>query len=195
MRIVRGAPLVVAALLATMPASLAAQLELGVKGGASFGNISNKGVLPGNLDSRTGFAAGVSVGLGGGLVGIGGEALYAQRGLTGDATDAKLDYLDIPVYLTVHAPTGPVAPFGYVGPQASFELKCTNLDVDCVDDRRSTTDYAAVIGAGVKLGGSRPKFTIEARYVYGLKDLKLATVTSGDSFKTRSFLILGGLVF
>jgi hypothetical protein len=194
MRIVPGGPLALAALLAVVPASLTAQIELGVKGGASFGDVSNKGVLPGKLDSRTGFAAGVSVGLGGGLIGVGGEALYAQRGVTGGAGDAKLDYLDIPVYLTMHAPTGPVAPFGYLGPQVSFELKCTNLDMDCVDDRRSTTDYAGVIGAGVRLG-SGTRVTIEGRYVYGLKDLKLSTVSSDDSFKTRSFLILGGLLF
>jgi hypothetical protein len=194
MRIVRSGAFALAALLAVVPVSLAAQVELGVKGGASFGDVSNKGVLPGNLDTRTGFAAGVSVGLGGGLVGVGGEALYAQRGLTGDVGEAKLDYLDIPVYLTVKAPTGPVAPFGYLGPQVSFELKCTNLDVDCVDDRRSTTDYAGVIGAGVRLG-TGTRVTIEARYVYGLKDLKLSTVSSEHSFKTRSFLILGGLLF
>ncbi|HEX3273804.1 MAG TPA: hypothetical protein VHR43_03025, partial [Gemmatimonadales bacterium] len=88
MRIVRIGAFALAALLAVVPVSLAAQVELGVKGGASFGDVSNKGVLPGNLDTRTGFAAGVSVGLGGGLVGVGGEALYAQRGLTGDVGEA-----------------------------------------------------------------------------------------------------------
>ena len=185
------------AALVLCPVALPAQVELGVKGGASFGNISNKGVLPGDLKTRTGFAAGVSLGLGGAPVGVGAEALYAQRGLSSEGTgDAKLDYLDVPVYLKVQLPSLGVAPFGYIGPQVSFEVKCTSLNIDCVDTGRSTTDYAGVIGAGVKFGGgSVVGFTAEARYIYGLKDLELDTVTSDESFKTRSFLILAGLVF
>jgi hypothetical protein len=183
--------------LIAAPARLVAQVEFGIKGGASFGNISNKGVLPGNLKTRTGFAAGVSLGLGAQLLGVGAEALFAQRGLSSDGTgDAKLDYLDIPVYLKLQVPSPGIAPFGYVGPQVSFEVNCKNGDLDCSDNGHSTTDYAGVVGAGVKFGGSgKVGFTVEARYVYGLKDLKLDTVSSDDSFKTRSFLILGGLVF
>jgi hypothetical protein len=182
--------------LLAAPASLTAQVEFGLKGGASFGNISNKGVLPGDLGTRTGFAAGASLGFRTGMVGVGVEALYAQRGLSSDAGDQKLDYLDIPVYLKLQAPTPGLSPFGYLGPQVSFEVTCKNVDVDCVDTDRSTTDYAGVVGAGVKFGsGSSVGFTVEARYVYGLKDLKLSTVTDEDSFKTRSFLILGGVTF
>lgn len=183
--------------LVAAPTRLIAQVEFGIKGGASFGNISNKGVLPGDLKTRTGFAAGVSVGFGAQLLGIGAEALFAQRGLSSDGTgDAKLDYLDIPVFLKLQVPSPSIAPFGYLGPQVSFEVNCSNGDLDCSDNGRSTTDYAGVIGAGVKFGGSGAVgVTVEARYVYGLKDLKLDTVTSDDSFKTRSFLILGGLVF
>jgi hypothetical protein len=179
------------------PTPLMAQVEFGLKGGASFGNISNKGVLPGDLKTRTGFAAGVSIGLGAQLLGVGAEALFAQRGLSSDGTgDAKLDYLDVPVYLKLQVPSPGIAPFGYVGPQVSFEVNCSNGDLDCSDNGRSTTDYAGVIGAGVKFGsGGKVGVTVEARYVYGLKDLKLDTVTSDESFKTRSFLILGGLVF
>jgi hypothetical protein len=189
----RGAVLL--ALLAA-PASLAAQVEFGLKGGASFGNISNKGVLPGDLGTRTGFAAGAALGFGAQVVGVGIEALYAQRGLSSDAGDQKLDYLDIPVYLKVQAPTPGISPFGYLGPQVSFEVTCKNADLDCVDTGRSTTDYAGVIGAGVKFGNtSSVGFTVEGRYIYGLKNLELSTVTDEDSFKTRSFLILGGIVF
>ena len=182
--------------LVSTPSHLAAQAEFGLKGGVSFGNISNKGVLPGDLGTRTGFAAGASVGLGGGLIGAGAEALFAQRGLSGDAGDTKLDYIDIPVYLKVQAPTPGISPFGYIGPQVSFEVTCKVSDVDCGDSGRAKTDYAGVVGAGVKCGGGQTfGFSAEARYVYGLKDLKFATVTSDESFKTRSFLILGGIIF
>ena len=178
------------------PPHLAAQAEFGLKGGVSFGNISNKGVLPGDLGTRTGFAAGASVGLGGGLIGVGAEALFAQRGLSGDVGDTKLDYIDIPVYLKVQAPTPGISPFGYIGPQVSFEVTCKVSDVDCGDTGRAKTDYAGVVGAGVKFGGGeKVGLSAEARYVYGLKDLKFETVTSDESFKTRSFLILGGIIF
>lgn len=181
--------------LAAAPAS--AQVEFGLKGGASFGNISNKGLLPGNLKTRTGWAAGASLGYRAGLIGVGGEALFAKRGLKSDGTgDLKLDYVDIPVYLKIQAPTPGISPFGYLGPQVSFEVTCKVDNVDCANGDRSKTDYAGVIGAGVKFGHeSGVGFTAEARYIYGLKDLKLGTVTSSESFKTRSFLILGGIVF
>ena len=183
--------------LALSASSLAAQVQLGIKGGASFGNISNKGVLPGDLETRTGFAAGISLGLGASLVGVGAEALYAQRGLKSDGTgDVKLDYLDVPVYLKVQVVAPGVSPFGYIGPQVSFEVNCANEDLDCSETGRSTTDYAGVIGAGVKFGsGGGAALTAEARYIYGLKDLELDTITSDESFKTRSFLILAGLAF
>ena len=182
-------------LAAAVPAS--AQVEFGLKGGASFGNISNKGLLPGNLKTRTGWAAGASLGYRAGLIGVGGEALFAKRGLKSDGTgDLKLDYVDIPVYLKIQAPTPGISPFGYIGPQVSFEVTCKVDNVDCADGDRSKTDYAGVVGAGVKFGNEGGVgFTAEARYIYGLKDLKLGTVTSSESFKTRSFLILGGVVF
>lgn len=181
--------------LAAAPAS--AQVEFGLKGGASFGNISNKGLLPGNLKTRTGWAAGASLGFRARLLGVGAEALFARRGLSSDGTgDLKLDYVDIPVYVKLQAPTPGISPYGYVGPQVSFEVTCKVDDVDCADGDRSKTDYAGVVGAGVKFGNEGGVgFTAEARYIYGLKDLKLDTVTSSESFKTRSFLILGGIVF
>ncbi|MGH7511338.1 MAG: porin family protein [Gemmatimonadales bacterium] len=183
------------ALAAVAPAS--AQVEFGVKGGASFGNISNKGLLPGNLKTRTGWAAGAALGFRAGLLGVGGEALFARRGLSSDGTGGlKLDYVDLPVYLKIQAPTPGISPFGYVGPQISFEVTCKVDDVKCADGDRSKTDYAGVAGAGVKFGHEGGAgFTVEARYIYGLKDLKLSTVTTSESFKTRSFLILGGIVF
>jgi hypothetical protein len=185
----------VLALAAAAPAN--AQVEFGVKGGLSFGNISNKGLLPGNLKTRTGFAAGVALGWRARVIGVGAEALFARRGLKSDGTgDLKLDYVDIPVYAKIQAPTPGVSPFGYIGPQVSFEVTCKVDDVNCTGGDRSKTDYAGVVGAGVKFGNEGGVgFSVEARYIYGLKNLKLSTVSSSDSFKTRSFLILGGLIF
>lgn len=168
----------------------------GVKGGISFGNVSNSGLLPGSLDTRTGFAIGLGVSSSPGLFGFGAEGLYAQRGV-GDATQAdsrRLDYIDVPVYLRAMLPTPGIAPFVYAGPQISFELKCQAGDAPCPDADRPKTSYAAAIGAGARLGTGHA-LTIEGRYLYGLTDLNLGTVTDTESYQTRSFLILVGIGF
>lgn len=175
------------------------QPAIGIKAGASFGNISNQGLLPGNLDTRTGLAGGLYLGFGG-VVGFGIEGLYAQRGAESDQSiataETRLDYLDVPVYLKVKLPTPGIKPFIYAGPQISYEVKCrTGVGGDCAaysssDHKR--WDYAGIIGAGIRIGAGIG-LGIEGRYVYGLTDLKLSTVTSGSSYKNRSFVLLGSI--
>jgi hypothetical protein len=189
-------------LMLPAPAALYAQAqgEFGVKGGVSFGNISNKGVLPGNLKTRTGFAGGLYAGARFTAVGIGIEGLYAQRGVKSDqaiaTSNTKLDYIDVPAYVKVTIPTPGVAPFIYAGPQVSFEVRChTANDAPCgASPTRRKTDYAGIIGAGVHLGSpGKIGLGIEGRFVYGLRNLELSTVTSSTSFKNRSFMILGSI--
>ncbi|PYP08308.1 MAG: hypothetical protein DMD59_12605 [Gemmatimonadetes bacterium] len=167
-----------------------------LKGGFSYGNVSNRGVLPGNLQERTGFAVGLSFGTGRNMLGFGVEALYAQRGVTNSGTtdERRLDYVDVPVFLRALFPTPGIAPYAYAGPQVSFELRCRAGGAACPDTDRPSTSYAAVIGGGARLGATSA-ITIEGRYIYGLSDLKLSTVTSSESYKTRSFLILAGWAF
>lgn len=167
-----------------------------LKGGFSYGNVSNRGVLPGNLRERTGFAFGLSFGTGRNMLGFGVEALYAQRGVTNSGTtdERRLDYVDVPVFLRALFPTPGVAPYAYAGPQVSFELRCRAGGSACPNTDRPSTSYAAVIGGGARLGATSA-ITLEGRYIYGLSDLKLSTVTSSESYKTRSFLILAGWAF
>jgi hypothetical protein len=186
--------LALSALILAAPSALLAQGEAGLKGGVSFGNISNKGLLPGNLSTRTGFAAGLYAGYHVGFLGVGLDVLYAQRGASSDSSFAtsqtKLDYIDVPVYLKLFVPAPLIQPFIYAGPQASFEVRCRTANgaacPDAASSGRAKTDYAAVVGAGLRFGG----LGIEGRYVYGLRDLKVATATDPNSYKTRTFLIL-----
>ena len=173
------------------PVMAHAQLGFAIKGGGSFGDVSNRGVLPGNLSTRTGFAVGLALGSSGGVLGFGLEGLYAQRGIqSATAGDSRsLDYIDVPLYLRLMVPTPGLAPYAYAGPQVSFELHCSNGGSACSTAGRSKTSTAAVIGGGVRVA---ERFTFEGRYVYGLTDLKLNTVTSSTSYKTRSFLLLVG---
>jgi hypothetical protein len=187
------------ALALSVAAVASAQSGIVLKGGLSYGNVTNGGVLPGNLDTRTGFAVGLGLGPGGGhdVLGIGIEGLYAQRGVTSSSTpsaERRLDYIDVPVFLRATLPSTGIAPFAYAGPQVSFELRCRAGGSACPDADRPSTTYAAVIGGGLRLGASTA-LSLEGRYVYGLTDLKVSTVTSSDSYRTRSFLILAGWAF
>lgn len=176
------------ALFAAGPATAGAQGGgLALKGGLSYGNVSNGGLLPGQSGSRTGFAAGISA-TSGGMLALGIEALYAQRGVT----SRRLDYIDVPVYVRVALPVEQIQPFAYVGPQASYELKCGSDGIACPRAGRDRVTYAGVIGAGVRLGHA---VSLEGRYVYGLRDLRLNTITTSESYKTRSFMLLLAMGF
>jgi hypothetical protein len=187
---------VMALALCLAPAVTSAQGGgLSIKGGISYGNVSNSGALPGSVTQRSGFAIGLSA-LSGGMLGFGVDALYAQRGVTSNiaADSRELDYLDIPVYLRLAAPVAAVQPFAYAGPQASFELKCGASSGNCPDTGRPKAAFSGVIGAGLRLGALHG-LSLEGRYVYGLTDLKLSTVSTTKSYQTRSFLLLAGLGF
>lgn len=187
---------VIAALfLCVAPGILRAQAGIGIKGGLSYGNVSNSGALPGGASQRSGFAFGLEATIGS-PIGLGIEALYAQRGVVGamPANTRNLSYVDVPVYVRVSLPTPlPISPFAYAGPQVSFELECDAGGGTCPSGRE-THSFAGVIGGGVRFA-SLHGISLEARYVYGLTDLKLYTVTASTSYQTRSFLLLAGIGF
>jgi hypothetical protein len=58
----RSFALLAVVFLGLAPATLRAQAALGIKGGLSYGNVSNRGLLPGSLSGRTGFAVGLAIG-------------------------------------------------------------------------------------------------------------------------------------
>lgn len=182
-----------------MPAMLRPQAGISVKGGLSSGNVSNAGGVPGGVSQRSGLAVGLDATIGN-PIGLGIEALYAQRGVDGGIVSAtslytrRLDYVDVPVYLRVSLPTPtPVSPFAYAGPQVSFEVSCDGGGAACPPGR-PTTSFSGVVGAGARFA-SLHGITIEARYVYGLTDLKLYPASSSASYQTRSFLLLAGIGF
>lgn len=182
--------------LCAAPATARAQSGFGIKVGPSYGNVSNGGLLPGGATQRSGFAGGVGVSIGSPL-GIGIEALYAQRGFVSSSAGVsrKLNYIDVPAYIKVSLPTPGISPFAYAGPQASFEMQCdTDGGGSCPNSGRPKTTYAGVIGGGLRFG-SFYGVSLEGRYVYGLTDLKLSTVDKSSSYKSRSFMILAGIGF
>lgn len=164
-----------------LPAMANAQLML--KGGLSFASASNSQYLP-DVDTKTGFSAGLSFGLplGEGLQ-LRPELLYVQKGgkLATNA-DFELNELNIPVLLQVNLLGAGIAPYLFGGPQAEYELTCTRADVDCVNT--TTLRWGAVAGAGIRLGSS---LSVEGRYNWTLTEI-------GDNIgsKPRAILLMVG---
>lgn len=188
--------------LTSTPVLLAAQeapaspITFGIKGGATFGKLSNGDNLPDDLDDRTGFAAGLYGGARFGAFEIGLDAMYVQRGLTSDLATSplptRLDYIDIPLYLKLFLPIPAVQPYIYAGPQVSFEIHCeTASGGDCPEpSEREETDFLGVGGLGVRLGSfSGIGVGIEGRYLYGFRNLNVTGVSDDDN-KTRAFMLL-----
>jgi opacity protein-like surface antigen len=192
---IRGFIAVVAlAASAALPAVAAAQ-NFGIIAGYSYGSIPNSGgVFPGTLQAHSGLAAGLRLTTSG-PVGFGIEGLYAERGFTSTiaGNSRKLRYIDVPAYLRVALPNPTITPFGYIGPQLSFEINCDAGGGNCPSGRDKTT-YAGIAGAGVKLP-MLANISIEGRYVYGLNDLNMGTVTTRANYRARSFMILAGIGF
>jgi len=182
------------AALCALPAAANAQ-GLGIIGGWSYGSVPNTNATgPGTYTANSGFAIGVGA-ESGGMVGLGLNALYAQRGFTSSTTgySEKLDYIDVPLYLRVAIPNPAVVPFAFAGPQLSFEVNCDNGSGSCPEHDHKTT-YAGVGGVGVKfpmLSG----FSVQGRYIYGLQDLNYGTVSNQSNYRQRSFMLLLGIGF
>jgi len=180
--------------LCSISAAAGAQ-GIGVIGGLTWGSVpNNNGALPGTLKANTGFAIGLAA-ESGGVVGFGINGLYAQRGFESSTPGAsqKLSYIDVPIYIKLSIPNPAVTPFAFVGPQGSFELNCDAAGGTCPSGRPKTT-FAGVIGAGLKfgvLGG----LSVQGRYVYGLTNLNLSTVSNAGNYQARSFMLLAGIGF
>ena len=190
----RSALFVAAALLCTTASVASAQL--GITAGYSYGSAPNSGgVFPGDLSAHSGIALGVRA-VSSSPIGFGIEGIYAERGFTSSTAGAsrRFTYIDVPVYLNLQAKNPSITPFGYVGPQASFEIKCDVGDGNDCPSGNDKVTYAGVIGAGLRFG-MLMNLSIEGRYVYGLTDLNYSTVTSSSSYKTRGFMILAGISF
>jgi hypothetical protein len=182
------------AALCALPVAANAQ-GLGIIGGWAYGSVPNANSSgPGTYTANSGFAIGVGAETGG-VVGLGINALYAQRGFTSSVSGygEKLDYIDVPLYLRVAIPNPAVVPFAFAGPQLSFELNCDDGSGSCPSGNAKTT-YAGVAGVGVKfpmLAG----FSVQGRYIYGLQDLNYGTVSNQSNYRQRSFMLLLGIGF
>jgi len=146
--------------------AFAQELDLGIKAGANFANISDAS----GLSNKTGFQAGVFAGIKfTDKVGVQADVLYSQQGAEYDFGKFDLNYINVPVVLKYYLFQGLNV---QAGPQFGFIL-----DDDIYEDAFGTnsieanaekSDVSGIVGAGYDFPfGVR----LDARYNFGLTDV------------------------
>jgi hypothetical protein len=181
----------------------AQEFTYGVKAGINAANITFDDEGPVDFDSRIGLAAGAFVAWPlTPTVAIQPEALFSMKGATLDVDELEssinLTYLDIPILLTYTPRTSaPLRINVFGGPSVGLKLSAeAEADIDGesqeadIGDDIMAADLGVVIGAGIDGG----RYTIDARYTWGLTDI--TDVDDDDTeIRNRVFSILFGIRF
>lgn len=160
-------------------------IDLGVKAGANFANITDAS----GLSNKTGFQAGVFGGVKfSDKFGIQADILYSQQGAEFDFGKFDLDYVNIPIVVKYYLIQGLNV---QVGPQFGFVVKddvyTTSFGGNSIKANTENTDVSGVVGAGYDFPlGIR----VDARYNFGLTD-----VVEGASNKNSVFSVALGYSF
>jgi hypothetical protein len=147
-------------------AAISQELDLGVKAGVNFANISDVD----NLSSKTGFQAGIFAGIKfTDKVGVQADVLYSQQGAEFDFGKFDVNYINIPIVLKYYLVQGLNV---QAGPQFGFvlddDIYNDSFGVHSVEENAEKSDVSAVVGAGYDFPfGIR----LDARYNFGFTDV------------------------
>ncbi|WP_310991698.1 porin family protein [Aequorivita marina] len=150
-------------------------IDLGVKAGANFANISDAS----NLSNKTGFQAGLFAGIKfTDKVGVQADLLYSQQGADFKLGDFDLTYINVPVVLKYYLFKGLNI---QAGPQFGFIVD-DKISVDLgdvyTDAKAEEFDLSGVVGAGYDFPfGIR----LDARYNFGLTDVSKVDGVDGKN--------------
>lgn len=155
--------------------AFAQEVDLGIKAGANFANISDAS----NLSNKTGFQAGIFAGIKfTDKVGIQADLLYSQQGAKFKFGDFDLSYLNVPIVVKYYLFQGLNL---QAGPQFGFIVD-DNITIDAggvIDDAKAEKfDLSGVVGAGYDFPfGIR----LDARYNFGLTDVSKVDGANGKN--------------
>tara|TARA_B100001146_G_scaffold222761_1_gene235852 strand:- start:62195 stop:62749 length:555 start_codon:yes stop_codon:yes gene_type:complete len=146
--------------------SVSAQgLDLGVKAGVNFSNVTDAS----GFDNKTGFVVGGFVG--GKFndnVGMQADVLFSQQGAELDAGEFNLDYVNIPIVLKLYIAKGFHA---QIGPQFGVLINDdtqTGAGEVVNDIATNNFDFSGVVGLGLDIPlGLR----LEGRYNFGINSI------------------------
>lgn len=162
-------------------------IDLGIKGGATFANLT--GVTDGS--SKIGFVGGAFVTIKfSDKIAIQGDLLYSQQGVELDVDKINLDYINFPLVLKyyiikrINIQAGPQ--FGTVINDSLGSFLGSNIDFN-------SFDVTGVVGIGVDLPLN---FRITGRYGFGLSDISFSENDfSIDNSKNSVFSLTAGFSF
>ena len=142
------------------------EIDLGIKAGANFANITDAS----NLSNKTGFQAGIFAGIKlSDKIGVQADMLYSQQGAEFKGGEFDLTYINVPIVLKYYLFQGLNL---QAGPQFGFIVD-DKISFDVFGDVRRKAkaedfDLSAVVGAGYDFPfGVR----LDARYNFGLTDV------------------------
>lgn len=168
-----------------------AQFAIGLKGGMNFSKFDIKEGAS-NIENRTGFNGGAFALVKIASFGIQPEVLFSRQGSTFkfNATDykANFDYIAVPILFKMYIPLGLNL---QLGPQFSF-LSVADLKAaaqSAADDPKTLKkqDYAIAVGAGWDLPFG---LTIDARYNFGLSDIKVQPTNSAQPISLKNKVLM-----
>ncbi len=164
--------------------------------------------LIGDVQNRKGMLPGLSAGLGVmysdySRFGLAADVLFSQRGAKFEipvgngqlAFNQRINYIEIPITLRYYLnDAGNFRPNVYFGPSLGLMLKGKRVNQklngnDIADADNSRDFRPADLGAtaGIQFNfraGNRQRFTIDARYTYGLTDISVPSERMQNSFIT-----------
>ena len=180
-----------------------AQFPLTLVAGPTFTKITGDDA-PDDVETRTGFLAGVAtnIPLSGESVALTPAVVFVQRGWKETDTEAKVSYIDIPVFVALNVPVSDAAGLLLsAGPRISFQMSCTRTpedgeSADCPDeDGIKSTDFGVLGDAGFGFSISPTMYLgVGAGYDFGLTEIfdNFAVKNSGVYFYGALTIILGG---
>ena len=174
-----------------------AQFAVGIKGGLNFSKIDFGSSVNANVSNRTGFHAGAFALVKITAFAIQPEVLFSKQGskftVNTDSYEANFDYIAVPVMLKFYLPLGLNL---QAGPQFGFltvdDLKRTvqgGSAQDVATNFKKKQDTSLALGAGWDLPFN---LTIDARYVFGLSDMKFTAQSAESTFKNKLVMVSVG---
>lgn len=180
-----------------------AQTGFGIRGGVNFANLND---IDGEVDSRTGFMAGLyfNFPVTNSPVSIQPEVLYTQKGFESGDDTFQLDYVEVPVLAKFNFITnGNITPNVYFGPYVGFNVSAEvdtgngdglfgdDTETD-IEDGVENTDFGVTVGGGLDFG----RFDLGVRYNAGLTEVFEDGLIDNDSgAKHGVFSITAGIDF
>ena len=194
----RVAALFCLAVVAFPPSGARAQgVEWGIRGGVSVASASLDVEETLDKNNRTGFVGGIFLDVDRGTLGFQVGAQYAQKGVDlrlGDVVNEfDLAYLEIPAVVKLGIPLVLLKPSVFGGVGVGFKSGCDDQGVDCGDDFKGT-DVTGIAGADVRFNVVAVSLWADARYHFGLSDVREPSDVFGD-LKNRNWTFQAGIGF